>query len=45
MVASVNAAGSTSSSSSHEIGADTGACGAPRSEYAARMVRSLAFWL
>ncbi len=45
MVASVKSSGWTSGSSSHVTGAETGAPGFGRSEYAEAIVRSLAFWL
>jgi hypothetical protein len=43
MVAMVKSAISTSGNSSQVTGADTGPHGRPRTEYAAAMVRSLAF--
>ena len=42
---SVKSSLSTSGSSSHVTGADTGACGNGRTEYALAIVRSRAFWL
>jgi hypothetical protein len=45
IVAIVKSSGSTSASSSQVNGAETGACGRGRTEYAEAMVRSRAFWL
>ena len=44
-VAIVHSSGSTASISSHAIGVDTVAVGVPRTEYAAAIVWSRAFWL
>jgi hypothetical protein len=44
-VASVNAAGSQSATSSHSRGIDTRAPGVGRTDQAEATVRSLAFWL
>ncbi len=44
-VAMVQSPGSTSSTSSHPIGVETVASALPRTEYAAAMVWSRAFWL
>ena len=45
MVKIVKSCGSQSSISSQRTGADTRASGKPRTEYAAAIVWSLAFWL
>jgi hypothetical protein len=44
-VAMVQSFGSTASTSPHAIGVDTVASGRPRTEYAAAIVWSRAFWL
>ena len=44
-VAIVQSSGSTVSTSSHVIGVDTVPSGRPRTEYAAAIVWSRAFWL
>ena len=44
-VAIVHSSGSTTSTSSQVIGVETVAVGNPRTEYAAAMVWSRAFWL
>ena len=45
IVRTVKSAGSQAATSSHASGAETRASGRGRTEYAAQVVRSFAFWL